>query len=57
MSTLMEHNGRCSHKKLTKAVSHMIGDTCLIIDVEYGTTTCKWTTSDGGHSTISLVSV
>jgi hypothetical protein len=34
MSTGMEHNGECIHKRLTEVVSEMIGDTCLILDVD-----------------------
>jgi hypothetical protein len=30
----MEHNGKCSHRRSTKEVSDMIGDTCLILYVE-----------------------
>jgi hypothetical protein len=34
MSTRMEHSGECRHKRPTEAVINMIGDTCLILDVE-----------------------
>jgi hypothetical protein len=34
MSTRMEHSGECSHRRSTEVVSDMIGDTCLILDVE-----------------------
>jgi hypothetical protein len=34
MSIGMEHSGECSHKRPIAAVSDMIGDTCLILDVE-----------------------
>jgi hypothetical protein len=34
MSTGMEHSGECSHMRPTEGVSDMIGDTCLILDVE-----------------------
>jgi hypothetical protein len=34
MSTGMEHSGECSHRRPIEAVSDMIGDTCLILDVE-----------------------
>jgi hypothetical protein len=30
----MEHIGECSHKRSTEEVSDMIGDACLILDVE-----------------------
>jgi hypothetical protein len=30
----MEHSGECSHKRLIEAINEMIGDTCLILDVE-----------------------
>jgi hypothetical protein len=34
MSTGMEHSRECNHKRLIDVVSDMIGDTCLILDVE-----------------------
>jgi hypothetical protein len=34
MSTRMEHNGECSHRRPTEEVNDMIGDTYLILDVE-----------------------
>jgi hypothetical protein len=34
MSIGMEHSGECSHMRLTKESSDMIGDTCLILDVD-----------------------
>ena len=34
MSTGMEHDGKCSHRRPTEAVNDTIGDTCLIIYVE-----------------------
>jgi hypothetical protein len=34
MSTGMEHIGKCSHRRSTEAISDMIGDTCLILDVD-----------------------
>jgi hypothetical protein len=34
MSTRMEHNGECIHKRLTKEANDMIGDTCIILDVD-----------------------
>ena len=34
MSTGMEHSGECSHMRPIEAVNDMIGDTCLILDVD-----------------------
>jgi hypothetical protein len=34
MSTRMEHNGKVSHMRSTKAFNDTIGDTYLILDVE-----------------------
>ena len=34
MSTRMEHSGDCNHKRPIEAVKDMIGDTCLILDVD-----------------------
>jgi hypothetical protein len=34
MSRGMEHSGECSHRRPTKVVSDMIGDTCLVLDVD-----------------------
>jgi hypothetical protein len=34
MSTRMEHNGECSHRRSTEVVIDTIDDTCLILDVE-----------------------
>jgi hypothetical protein len=34
MSTRMEHNGECSHRRSTEAVKNTIGDTYIILDVE-----------------------
>ena len=34
MSTGLEHSGECSHRRPTEAVSDMIGDTCLILNVD-----------------------
>ena len=34
MSIGMEHSGKFSHKRLTEVVNDMIGDTCLILDVD-----------------------
>jgi hypothetical protein len=34
MSIGMEHSGECRHMGPTEAINDMIGDTCLIFDVE-----------------------
>jgi hypothetical protein len=34
MSIGMEHSGECNHRRSIEEVNNMIGDTCLILDVE-----------------------